>query len=144
MVSMIVDTLRAIRYGMGNPLSRAILKTGMKRSADSVSKIDVALEAFAFGTVPKNFGDWAYTKMLQMVSNVICWIFSLEPRDLAKYFQDPVTRRGVASVVTDIATCGVARPQRLNSPFLVVWNPTNMCNLRCKHLLTAGWACLEG
>jgi len=133
MVSMIVDTLRAIRYGMGNPLSRAILKTGMKRSASPISKLDVALEAFAFGTVPRSFSDRAYTKMLQMVLNMICWIFSVEAKDLAKYFQDPVTRRGVASVLKGIATYGVTRPQLLNSPFLVVWNLTNMCNLRCKH-----------
>jgi len=133
MVSMIVDTLRAIRYGMGNPLSRAILKTGMKRSTGAVSKLDVALEAFAFGIIPRNFDDRAYTKMLQIVLNIVCWIFSVEPRDLAKYFQDPVTRRGVASVLKGIATYGVTRPQLLNSPFLVVWNLTNMCNLRCKH-----------
>ena len=130
---MIVNTLKTIRYGMGNPLSRAILRAGSAYSSEGTSRLDAALEAFAFGTVSKNFGDRAYAGLLRVVLDTICWIFSVKPRDLAKYLQDPVTRRGVASVLKGIGTYGVTKPQLLNSPLLVVWNLTNMCNLRCRH-----------
>jgi len=133
MARITVDTLKIIRYGMGNPLSRAILKTGMGQSSEGTSRLDAALEAFAYGTLPKNLGDRTYTRLLRIVLDTICWIFSLEPTELAKYLQNPVTRRGVATVLKGVGTYGVTKPQLLNSPFLVVWNITNMCNLRCRH-----------
>jgi len=36
-------------------------------------------------------------------------------------------------VLSSIGLYGVTRPQLLKAPFLVVWNFTNACNLRCKH-----------
>jgi len=133
MARIMIDTLKAIRYGMGNPLSRAILKTGIEGSTEGATRLDKALEAFACGTTLENLGDRAYTRLLRIVLDTICWTFSLKPSDLAKYLQDPITRRGVSNVLKGIATYGVTKPQLLNSPFLVVWNLTNMCNLRCRH-----------
>ena len=133
MARIMIDTLKAIKYGMGNPLSRAILKIGFKGSTHGKSRLDAALEALAFGTVPENLADRTYTRLVRIVFDLICRIFSVKPLELAKFLQDPTTRRGVSSVLKGIATHGVTKPQLLNSPFLVVWNLTNMCNLRCKH-----------
>jgi radical SAM protein with 4Fe4S-binding SPASM domain len=36
-------------------------------------------------------------------------------------------------VLKGIAQYGVTKPQLLIAPFLVVWNLTNACNLKCKH-----------
>ncbi|MET1101138.1 MAG: radical SAM protein [Pyrodictiaceae archaeon] len=47
--------------------------------------------------------------------------------------KDPALRRGVALVMKGLGLYGVTVPQKLPAPFLVVWNFTNMCNLRCKH-----------
>lgn len=47
--------------------------------------------------------------------------------------RDPAVRRGVSLVVEGLARYGVTVPQKLPAPFLVVWNFTNMCNLRCLH-----------
>ena len=47
--------------------------------------------------------------------------------------RDPAVRRGISLVFEGLAIYGVTVPQRLPSPFLVVWNFTNMCNLRCMH-----------
>ena len=47
--------------------------------------------------------------------------------------RDPAVRRGIALVLRGLALYGVTVPQRLPAPFLVVWNFTNMCNLRCLH-----------
>ena len=133
MARITLDTLTAIRYGMGNPISRAILRNGMGHSSTGPAKLDTALEAFAFGRVPDKFGDRSYARMLRLILDTVCMIFNVKQPELAKYLQDPVTRRGVSSVLKGIATHGVTKPQLLNAPFLVVWNLTNICNLRCRH-----------
>lgn len=47
--------------------------------------------------------------------------------------KDPHIRRGICVVLEGIAKYGITVPQRLPSPFLIVWNFTNNCNLKCKH-----------
>ncbi|KSW12511.1 heme biosynthesis protein [Pyrodictium occultum] len=47
--------------------------------------------------------------------------------------RDPAVRRGVALVMKGLGLYGVTVPQKMPAPFLVVWNFTNMCNLRCLH-----------
>jgi len=50
-----------------------------------------------------------------------------------KALEDPAVRRGVSLVVEGLAKYGVTVPQKMPAPFLIVWNFTNMCNLRCMH-----------
>ncbi len=59
--------------------------------------------------------------------------FNVERKAMKDYFADPVKRRGLSIVVKSICEYGVSPPQKLSAPFLVVWNYTNACNLRCKH-----------
>ncbi len=49
------------------------------------------------------------------------------------YFKDPVARKGLVNVMRSIGKYGITRPFKLCAPFLVVWNYTNACNLRCQH-----------
>jgi len=60
-------------------------------------------------------------------------VFHVDRSSFVEYFSDPTTRRGLLAVVSGIARYGVTKPQLLNAPFLVVWNLTNLCNLRCRH-----------
>ena len=47
--------------------------------------------------------------------------------------RDPSVRRGVELILRSLLTYGVTVPQKLCAPFLIVWNFTNACNLRCRH-----------
>lgn len=47
--------------------------------------------------------------------------------------KDPSIRRGIELVFRSLIIYGVTVPQKLCSPFLIVWNFTNACNLKCKH-----------
>ena len=47
--------------------------------------------------------------------------------------RDPALRRGITLVLKGLTLYGVTVPQELPAPFMIVWNFTNMCNLRCKH-----------
>ncbi|HYB59786.1 MAG TPA: hypothetical protein VEB88_06025, partial [Candidatus Acidoferrales bacterium] len=59
--------------------------------------------------------------------------FRVDRSKMQNYFSEQVARRGLSNVVKSIATYGISKPLRLQAPFLVVWNYTNACNLRCKH-----------
>ncbi|MBI3190949.1 radical SAM protein [archaeon] len=53
--------------------------------------------------------------------------------DVVTYLQDSMWRKGLASVLEGIAEWGPKKPFTSYAPFLVVWNITRNCNLRCKH-----------
>jgi len=59
--------------------------------------------------------------------------FGRNDTNFLKYFKDITTRKGLVNVLKGIAKYGITRPQKLYAPFLVVWDFTSMCNLRCKH-----------
>lgn len=42
-------------------------------------------------------------------------------------------RRATINLARSVAEYGATRPQNFASPLLVVWNFTNLCNLRCRH-----------
>ena len=75
----------------------------------------------------------AYSYMLSALIDLGLSAFDVERRSFYEYFSEPVTRRGFLAVVRGIVRYGVAKPQLLDAPFLVVWNLTDACNLRCRH-----------
>ncbi|MGZ4908047.1 MAG: radical SAM protein [Halobacteriota archaeon] len=52
---------------------------------------------------------------------------------MQEFFSKQVTRRGLSNIIKSVAEYGISKPLKLQAPFLVVWNYTNACNLRCKH-----------
>jgi len=59
--------------------------------------------------------------------------FHVDRSKMQDYFSQQVTRRGLSNIVKSIAEYGISKPLKLQAPFLVVWNYTDACNLRCKH-----------
>ncbi|PVX24752.1 MAG: radical SAM/SPASM domain-containing protein [Candidatus Bathyarchaeum sp.] len=57
----------------------------------------------------------------------------VEKSRVANLFADSYVRRAVNSIVYGFAEFGFNRPIQVRSPFLVVWNFTYKCNLKCKH-----------
>jgi radical SAM protein with 4Fe4S-binding SPASM domain len=43
------------------------------------------------------------------------------------------TVRGLVLTARSVAEFGLSTPQRFSAPMFVVWNFTNLCNLRCRH-----------
>lgn len=60
-------------------------------------------------------------------------LFGYPREKLKELLREPVMRRGMVNVLEGIARYGVRRPFVTAAPFLVVWNYTNACNLRCLH-----------
>jgi radical SAM protein with 4Fe4S-binding SPASM domain len=59
--------------------------------------------------------------------------FHVDRPKMQEFFGQQVARRGLSNIVKSIAEYGISKPLKLQAPFLVVWNYTNACNLRCKH-----------
>ncbi len=73
------------------------------------------------------------TILLKIIFKVSAYVLKGEEDAAVKALKDPAIRRGVALLLKSIGYYGVTTPQRILSPFLIVWNFTNLCNLRCKH-----------
>jgi len=131
---MLIDTLRLLELTMSNPFTRRVLKLGLSRGSNGPSRIESALDAFTGNEWPTcGISDWLYVFAIQCILHAGCRVFDLKVDALRQYARDPVVRRGIASVLKGIAQYGVTKPQLLIAPFLVVWNLTYLCNLRCKH-----------
>jgi radical SAM protein with 4Fe4S-binding SPASM domain len=59
--------------------------------------------------------------------------FGVNSSQMKEKFSDPSWRKGLANVLTGIARFGVQKPFVSGAPFLVVWDVTYACNLKCKH-----------
>jgi len=131
---MLLDTLRLLELIASNPFSRWVLKFGLNRGPNGSSRIEWALDAFTGDGRPTcGMRDQLYVLTIQGILHAGCRVFHFKVDALRQYARDPVVRKGIASVLNGIARYGMTKPQLLNAPFLVVWNLTNLCNLRCKH-----------
>jgi len=131
---MIVDSLKTLKIVMNNPISRNVLRMGLKTCRDGrVKKIEHALAIFAGEGTPHNVSCHLYSWIVSAILMVSGVPFDVDFEKLRGYFKDPIVRRGVVSVLSGIGRHGVTKPQFLDAPFLVVWNYTNACNLRCMH-----------
>ena len=59
--------------------------------------------------------------------------FHVDKSKMQDFFSKQATRRGLSNIIKSVAEYGISKPLKLQAPFLVVWNYTNACNLRCKH-----------
>jgi len=60
-------------------------------------------------------------------------LFDVNEDYIKKGLEEPIFKRGLMNVLNGIARYGITRPQITNAPFLVVWDFTHRCNLKCKH-----------
>jgi radical SAM protein with 4Fe4S-binding SPASM domain len=58
---------------------------------------------------------------------------AIEREKVKKILADPYARRGIKSIVKTFIHFGIRKPLKVYSPFLVVWDYTYRCNLKCKH-----------
>ncbi|MCI4436009.1 MAG: radical SAM protein [Ignisphaera sp.] len=138
--------LAATRIFLGNPFTRAFLRLGVKevycRSHTNYSYSRRSLIYYALlnltGTplqcplTARFFID--FTKMLIEVG---VKILGGRIDDVKEALKIPGIRKGIETVLKGIAYYGVTVPQKLPAPFMIVWDFTNMCNLRCKHCYRA-------
>jgi radical SAM protein with 4Fe4S-binding SPASM domain len=115
-----------------NPLVRIILHFLTKRDKNG-RRIERILMDYAGLETPLNLGDRFACLLLRIFMD---WMIDSlgQAKDKVKaYLRIGYWRKGLSSVLEGIAWRGVEKPFTASVPFLIVWNFTNACNLRCKH-----------
>jgi len=137
---MLLSALKLLRYGLGNPVSRQILSLGLSLCDDcEMTRLEHAMTIYLGKANANSLSCRVYSSLLSTLFDLGLSAFDVERHSFSEYFSEPVTRRGLLAVVRGIARYGVTKPQLLEAPFLVVWNLTDACNLRCRHCYqTAG------
>jgi radical SAM protein with 4Fe4S-binding SPASM domain len=129
--------LLAFKLILGNPISRKLIKPSLKKyeiNGREMPALYWALALYAGENI-------RCPVTVRFQADVIKLLLKLgikiargnEEAVKEALLRDPHIRRGIWVVLEGIAKYGVTVPQRLASPFLIVWNFTNMCNFRCKH-----------
>ncbi len=97
------------------------------------SKIQKMLAIYAGVDKPSGISEMAEYKIIEKFLTSATKRFGVEKETVVNYLKDPYMRKGFANIIYGVAKYGVTRPQKLPAPFMVVWNFTKQCNLRCKH-----------
>lgn len=126
-----VNIFLAVECSLGNPLSRFVINRLSKKNNGS-SLLEDALLGYC-GLEDSSLMEKFKTAPLRALLGLGSNAFGTDKDTMREYFSDPVARKGLVNVMRSIGKYGVTRPFKLAAPFLVVWNYTNACNLRCQH-----------
>jgi radical SAM protein with 4Fe4S-binding SPASM domain len=74
-----------------------------------------------------------YARVIEFWIGFIQKALNVDMSRVSKLFADSYVRRAVNSIVSGFSEYGFKRPIQVHAPFLVVWNFTYKCNLKCKH-----------
>ncbi len=132
--------LASIRIVLGNPLVRTLLRvyateTECRYDAQPVRSTLLMHGLSMYAGINVRCGPHvgAMLSLLNALLRFGIAVLNGDDREVRNALKDPALRRGVETVFRGIALYGVTVPQKLPAPFMIVWNFTNACNLRCKH-----------
>jgi len=121
-----------VKTWLGNPLSRRLLRWVPKRT-ERGSRLEAALKKYAGEKEKLSFQEKLAYLTVKLVLDKGCESFGFSRKQMAESLRNPMVRRGIANILEGIGYYGVQRPQTTAAPFLIVWNFTKQCNLKCKH-----------
>ncbi|RLI11593.1 radical SAM/SPASM domain-containing protein [Candidatus Bathyarchaeota archaeon] len=121
-----------VKLWLGNPISRRLLRWVSKRNEGS-SKLEVALKKYVGENVKLSVQERLAYWIVKLALDKGSQSFGVSKEQLVESLKNPLVRRGISNVLEGIGYYGVQRPQTTAAPFLIVWNFTKQCNLRCKH-----------
>ncbi len=133
--------LASIRVLFGNPAIRLILRSATIDAEciydDRRVRAPIIYHSLAAYSGVNITGCPTTARFLSIILNNIIRLgvrlMKGDEEEVRKALMDPAVRRGITLVLKGLGLYGVTVPQELPAPFLIVWNFTNMCNLRCKH-----------
>jgi len=119
---------------ISTPAVKWMLKTTLRKCSEcGRPPLEVALDNYAGKSKRECRSCRVYVKVIEFWIGFIQKALGVERSRVSKLFSDIYVRRAVKSIVSGFAEFGFTRPIQIHAPFLVVWNFTYRCNLRCKH-----------
>ncbi|MEM1515649.1 MAG: radical SAM protein [Candidatus Bathyarchaeia archaeon] len=135
MVDTNSSSINAFLSFLNNPLLRRFLRFSCNHHlSNGKNYLEAALEDLA-GVEKHSFSltRFIFSGIIKTAVYLGCIGLSVDKKYVIEALKLPYFRRGVVNVLSGIGIYGVTKPYRVPAPFLVVWNYTNACNLRCKH-----------
>ena len=120
---------------LGNPLLRSIIRfSGDRQLKSGKTYLEAALDDLV-GDKDSTFSlnRTVFSGIIRLAVELGCIAFNVDREDAINTLKVPYFRKGLLNVLSGIGEYGVTKPYRIPAPFLVVWNYTNACNLRCRH-----------
>jgi radical SAM protein with 4Fe4S-binding SPASM domain len=75
----------------------------------------------------------AYSRIIGFWIEFLRKSLNVKREKVEKLLADPYARRAVLNIARSFGYFGIRKPLSIYAPFLVVWDFTHSCNLRCKH-----------
>ena len=72
-------------------------------------------------------------KVVELLLNFAVKVFEADKEEKLEDLKKPYNRRGLVNILKGLTIFGVKKPFVPSAPFLIVWDYTYRCNLRCKH-----------
>lgn len=122
-----------IEKWLGNPAARRLIKFATKKCPTCGIRLDLVAKTYS-GEKPKMcFSCKTAVFVIRLVFDSIIKKVKIDQADVELTLKEPLWRKGLTSVLQGIAKYGTKKPFTSYAPFLIVWNITRACNLRCKH-----------
>ena len=136
-------TIQILKSTIGNPLTRRILSGFGFCETCGKNSIEVALELYTNTRNDACLKCKLAEKTIRSILKTGSKAFGVDSTVIKEQFSHPSWRKGLANVLTGIARFGIQRPFISGAPFLVVWDITYACNLKCKHCYASAGKSLE-
>ena len=121
-----------IEQWLESPASKIFLRFLTKRGRNG-RRAERLLKAYAGLDVELSLGDRLAGHSMSYLLDRIALGAGIERETIRESLHTGYWRKGLASVLEGVAWRGPQKPFTAYCPFLVVWNFTNTCNLRCRH-----------
>lgn len=132
----IADSVGVFKALVDNRLIRTQINRLMTYcEVDRGTRLEVSLEIFAGLRSEKEVCRscrWTY-RFVNWLLGIGAKSFGASKDELRESMKNVYWRRGMAAVVKGLGMFGVRKPFVPGAPFLVVWDITYACNLKCKH-----------
>jgi len=109
-----------------------LFRFAMKR-VETPRKLEHIVGVYAGILEARGIREKTISYLLQKAMSKSASRFGFAEESLKEALKDPYTRKAIANILMGIAKFGITRPQKLCAPFMIVWNFTKQCNLRCRH-----------
>lgn len=126
---LVANTVRA---WLGNPISRGLLRWISRRTGGG-SRLEAALKRYAGEAGKLGFKGGITYLIVKLALDRGSESLGVSRSQVRESLKNPIVRRAIANILEGIGYYGVQRPQTTAAPFLIVWNFTRQCNLKCKH-----------
>ena len=128
-----MDMTYLIRFYLKNKVNRYVFSFLSKKGKDRKSVLEDIFSLYVSGN-----GCLPFSRKLKVFPSYLFFemgriVFGQTREDVKKELSSRTFQKGISLTARSVAHYGLTSPQKFIAPPVVVWNFTNVCNLKCKH-----------